>query len=440
MAQPTTAPATQADNVVGNWLRRAQNDLPNIADVREQSTLSWEIVRILIRVNDEESAETLGKLIFAQPHRWYYKEVLAGELARRGQFERARKVVGEIEEDTERGNAQIEIIQALALAKNVNRAGELADEFKNIAWRARAWGEIAAAQARNGDFAAARTTADGEATKPIRDKVLGAIATMQALAGDPAGARETAAGIKEPVMRDLVTVDIDDCKSEATFRKAWSQLPPNVQRWPLPPADAIEKGYRGLLFEELAKALTAADEAAYQKAIAGASGITARVVQPPRIDRQTRRPVPYDPSTDQTIIQRAMGYTFIAMVEAARKDREGAQAMASRAIRTAEENIKDNVFTGTCGPILVSMLVRMGKIDRQADTRPEDTTAVEYALKVRAQQYGSAVARALGYVLAEQYKPKELDAYLSKLDSASGRVNACMGVATYHAETRKAGK
>ena len=352
IAQP--APAAPASQPAADWLRRAQSELAGITDVREQGPAAWDVIRAWAASGDEKSATELADATVARPHRSYLEEVLACERARRGDFTGARKSAAGIEDEPARARALIEIVEALALAKDIKTATEVANEFVDTQWRVRAYAEIAGAQARNGDYAGAQATAEKtlEFFPPpppppnsrnlptsMRDKILAVVAERQGLAGDLAGAHQTAQLIKDDMTRDLAENAIKDNEWEATFRKGWATLTsgPGSQRWPLPPADSLNAGVRGMLFEALSGAVTAKDQAAYDRAIAEAARITSFIVyEKPAPRPGVRRP--RDPRADllvkedPTVMQRALAYTLIAVVEAARKDVPGAKAMIRRAI------------------------------------------------------------------------------------------------------------
>lgn len=433
-AESASQPASRHAGPVKRWLTRAQDDVGSIASLRDQTELSWEIVRLYLRANDAASAKAAAAAIAARPNRWYYEQLQISELVGQGRFTEARAIAADIGNSSERSPALIEIIQGLALGGKVPEASALADQFTNARWLAEAYGEIAGAQARNGEFAAAVGTAEGAAVKPIRDRVLMALADMQALANDPAGAKATAARIKDAIRRDMVLSAIDDAHSEAAFARQWASMP-TARGWPVPPSRALEQGFRGLLLDALTAALSAKPTAtqpawqtdAYNTAIRNAAAVTATIVQPPRLDRNGR-PVPYDPSTDPTLIQRGLGYTFIAVVEAVMGDLAGARALTERAIATGEQNAKDDVFTGTCGPILAVTRIKIGQVDE----------AIEYAVRLqKGHALGGNVARAIGYALAEQNKLEALEGYIRKLTSPAHRVNVFLGAAAFYAKPAK---
>jgi len=478
-AGPAKAPTTQAGNPAAGWLRRAQGDLGNIVEAREQGQASWDVVRMWVRGGDKAAARELADEILLLPHRRYFQQVLAGEQARRGEFAPATQAAAGIEDEQDRAGAVIEIIQALALAGDVQGATRLADEFSSNTWLIRSYGEIAAAQGHNGDYAGARATAnalcekiaaatarnlpagpnnqplpnvrpdtpgaapaaspearaaeDRKAASTMRDRILAAVAEMQGLAGDPDGAQETAGFIKEQILREMTKTAVVDNKEEAAFLKAWKALA-GSERWPLPASDILDPSFRSMLFEDLLSAISAKDEAAYNKAIRDAAGDTSRHTMGNRKPRMAhditgrfRMPMPQQP--DSTIIERALAYTHIAVVEAARNDIKGALSIARVAKETGEAEQLNDFFTGTCGPILVAVQIKAG------DTRG----GIDYALGLaKGHVHAGPVARALGFALAEKGQLKELhDDYLAKTDNPGHRVQACLGAASFLIDSKK---
>lgn len=446
-AQPTTQPATVPDGGVGDitaWVRRAQLEAAAINDAVAQNAAMWEVVRLCVRAGDEESARKIADLLAIRPHRFYFQELVAVERARKGDFASAVKTAEAIDSEQYRLDTLVQIIQAQGLARDFAGATALADKFDNAAWKARAYGEIAAAQALAGNFSAAREIANSEAISRQPDKkeaarkrneLLSSIAELQALAGDEHGAMETAAEIgrggknedpSQMAYRLQTESAIQDSKSEAAFRKAWKALP-GSERWPLPSVAVIDGAARAMLFDSLAAAVSARTEAEYEKAISTAAGIASRIIFEPR-PRRTRDGTIIPPPPDPTIMQRGLAYTLIAAVEAARNDADGARALIMRAITVGQSETRNDLFTGTCGPILASMLIKLGNAD----------LAVDYALGLqKGHPLGHQVARAVGYALAEQGKGKELADYMDKLKEPTHKAHACLGVVSRIIDARR---
>jgi hypothetical protein len=473
-AAPSAAPASQPVRAVNkqaiDWLIRARDELANIKDVREQGAAGWQIVRLFATAGDEQAARELANLLVARPHRWYFEEVLAGVHARAGDFAGARKFAAKIEDEESRATALIDVLQEMALAGDIKGAREVADEFGNVQWRARAYGEIAGAQARRGEFAEARATAknmfeknseeidkdrepvaSGPKTEPgpdltprakenskavaaMRDKILAAVTEMQGLAGDLAGAKETAASIKDEMLADLAKTYAEDSEPEAKFNRAWQKLAASKQ-FPIPPAESLRPEGGGLLFDYLGQAITAADPAGYDKAIASAADVAARMrprQRQPRRWRDTTGGWHTDPlliPRDATVLPRSLAYTCIAVVEAAHGDDKGAKSMITRALATGEQEKQNDLFTGTCGTVLAAMQIKLGDID----------PAINYALSLQqGHAMGIHVARIVGYTLVSEGKVKQLnDDYLSKVVEPSHRVYARIGVASAYLDLGK---
>ena len=471
-ATPASQPAGPVNKQAVDWLIRARDELANIKDVRDQGLAGWQIVRLLATAGDEQAARDLADLIVARPHRWYLDEVLAGVHAHAGDFSGAKKFAAKIEDEQSRANALIAILQEMALAGDVKSATAIADEFVNVEWHARACGEIAGAQARRGEFAEARATAKfmfekirdgivktyGEIDAPdakvdttaaaralddlkaagvMRDKILAAVAEMQGLAGDLVGAKETAAAIKDEMVADMAKNYAEDSEPEARFSKAWQKLPA-AKRFPMPPAEALRPEGGGVLFDALAKAITATSQPAYDKAIAMASNIATdmRMAQRrPTRWKDTHGGVHVDPlliPQDTTILPRSLAYTCIAVVEAAHGDTDGARAMITRALATGEQEKLNDLFTGTCGTVLAAMQIKLGGDE---DVR----LALQYGLSLqKGHAMGIHVARAIGYTLVGEGKIKQLnDDYLAKVTEPSHRVYALIGAGSAYIDASR---